>query len=295
MNMFKIALAGTALVGSLATAVANNTCSFSGFYAGGQIGVGTTKSQVSTSATSKVPLSANGQADARLGRIVRPGTDNHSSSSSLAGTGAIGGLHVGYGKHFPNRFYLGFEAYANLSKNRAKSESASGYTMEAVSERNNPNNGQPAYQNPGLLSSSDVYSGYVKAERKNSFGLALRPGMVFGNTLVNLILGVESTKFNYITNAKLTSNPFYYDAAGNPNIESFPTDLGTIKKSKRVYGFVPGLEVSFMANDHVMIGLKATHTMYRKTNLKSQYENIAVNKKVKNQATDIVAKVSYKF
>ena len=212
MNMFKIAFAGTALVGSLATAVANNTCSFSGFYAGAQVGVGTTNTHL------KTPVNFN---------------------LKSAATGFIGGAHIGYGKHFPNRFYFGFEAFGNFNSNKSK--------QEAI-----------------------AYNLIIK--RSNSFGLAFRPGMVFGNTLVNLILGIESANFKH-TFKDLTN----------------PAD--DISKSKRSYGFVPGLGVSFLANQNLVLGLEARHAMYKNTKPFKGVDDI----KSKSQSTDVMAKVSYKF
>ncbi len=131
---------GTALTSVLATSAIAGDCSFSGFYLGAQLGAGTTN----TEAKGKV--------------------NDVAEKNKLAATGAIGGLHVGYGKHFPNRFYLGLEAYGNLSGNKET------YTM-GTSNR--------------------------KAERKDSFGAKLRPGFVFGNALVYGVVGVESASFKY--------------------------------------------------------------------------------------------------
>ncbi|MGI4852076.1 MAG: outer membrane beta-barrel protein [Janthinobacterium lividum] len=223
MKMLRLALTATALVGSLATAMAN-TCSFSGFYAGGQIGMGTMNTHVNGSAP--------------VGGIA--GNTTFSINERFAATGVVGGLHLGYGKHFPNRVYMGVEGWGNLSNNKET------HRLPLGGGANAP---QVAF----------------KAERKNAFGIALRPGMVFGNTLVNAILGVESAKFKYETS------------------ENFTGVASGFSKSKRRIGFVPGLEVSFHANDHVVLGVKATHTLYRKKD------------SIKTQATDVMAKASYKF
>jgi outer membrane immunogenic protein len=84
--------------------------------------------------------------------------------NKFGATGAIGGLHVGYGKHFPNRFYLGLEAYGNLSGNKE---------------------------------TNSVGTATRKVERNNSFGAKLRPGFVFGNALVYGVVGIESASFKY--------------------------------------------------------------------------------------------------
>ena len=223
MKTLKLALAGTALVGALTTAMAN-TCSFSGFYAGAQVGMGTMNTRVNTTYESTVAI-----------------------NEKFAATGMVGGLHVGYGKHFPNRFYLGMEGWGSLSNNKEN---------HILTDTN-------VFDDPeGPITIVQKYQ--LRAERKNALALALRPGMVFGNTLVNAILGIESAKFKYLTNID-DSDPVIYSS------------------SKRRYGFVPGLEVSFHANDHVVLGLRATHTMYRKKD------------NFRTQATDVVARASYKW
>ena len=226
MKTLRLALTATALVGSLATAMAN-TCSFSGFYAGGQIGMGT----MNTHVTASGPLT----------NIT--GSPVATSNERFAATGIIGGLHVGYGKHFPNRFYLGVEGWGNLTGNKENHDIAV------------------------TLNGANAVAVRAKGERKNTLGFGFRPGMVFGNTLVNAILGVESAKFKNTLTGQFTNNATneYYS------------------KSKRRWGFVPGLEVSFHANDHVVLGLRATHTLYRKKD------------SIKTQATDVMAKASYKF
>ena len=243
MNMFKIALAGTALVGSLATAVANNTCSFSGFYAGGQIGVGVTNSHVKANFN------------------ISPGNTGR-FNEKVAATGLIGGAHVGYGKHFPNRFYFGFEAYGNFSSNKSTQQFSVNSTNGA-----NFNN----------------FVGAIRVKRQNSIGLALRPGMVFGNTLVNLILGAESTKFNYASAYKGQIVNAAGVVQGNPVV-------GSLSKSKRSYAFVPGLGVSFLANERLVLGLEAKAPMYK--NVKPVK---GTDLKVKTQVIDVMAKISYKF
>ena len=140
MKTLTLALAGTALVGALVTSAVAGDCSFSGFYLGAQLGAGTTNTEAKGT--------VNGIAE----------------KNKLAATGAIGGLHVGYGKHFPNRFYLGLEAYGNLSGNKE---------------------------------TNTVGEDTRKTERKNSFGAKLRPGFVFGNALVYGVVGVESASFKY--------------------------------------------------------------------------------------------------
>ena len=154
MKTLTLALAGTALVGALATSAVAGDCSFSGFYLGAQLGAGTTNTEV------KGTTLVNGV--------------NTAEKNRFAATGAIGGLHVGYGKHFPNRFYLGLEAYGNLSGNKE---------------------------------TNSIDTLIRKVERKNAFGAKLRPGFVFGNALVYGVVGIESASFKYnVSNAAGTGS-----------------------------------------------------------------------------------------
>jgi outer membrane immunogenic protein len=170
MKTLTLALAGTALVGALATSAVAGDCSFSGFYLGAQLGAGTTNTEV------------KGTTD-----VV--GTDV-AEKSKLAGTGAVGGLHVGYGKHFPNRFYMGLEAYGNLSGNKE---------THTTGDNNR------------------------KVERNNAFGAKLRPGFVFGNALVYGVVGVESASFKYSASNNAAANT----GSNNGRRTGIPVGLGT--------------------------------------------------------------------
>jgi len=223
MKTLKLALAGTALAGALATSAIAADCSFSGFYLGAQLGAGTTNTEAKNTVT------ATGV----------------SNKSNLAATGAIGGLHVGYGKQFPNRFYLGLEAYGNLSSNNQ--------------------------------SSTDSRLNQIKTQRNNAFGLALRPGFVWGNALLYAKLGVESANFKYST--------------------TLANGAGSGSNSGRRTGFVPGLGVAFNAAEHVMLGVEATHTFYnsRTANTSSPAGVTLTSTKFQSQATDFFARASYKW
>ena len=74
-------------------------------------------------------------------------------------------MHAGYGKHFPNRFYLGAEVYGYLSNNNKTNNSGLGLV--------------------------------TKAQRTNGFGIVVRPGMVFGNALFFVKAGVGSAQMKY--------------------------------------------------------------------------------------------------
>ena len=103
MKKLKLALMGTALASVLGSPAISADCTFSGFYMGAQLGAGTTNTEMKFD---QPRLAAT---------VTLQGQEAMSRKNRLGATSAIGGLHVGYGKQFPNRFYLGVEAYGNLS------------------------------------------------------------------------------------------------------------------------------------------------------------------------------------
>lgn len=121
----------------------------------------------------------------------------------------------------------------------------------------------------------------TKATRKHEFGVALRPGFVCGNALLYVKAGISSAKWQYRTNFASTG----VAEAHNGNT------------SKHRMGFVPGLGVAFMATDHVMVGLEATHTMFKKQSTSTRVANgtVAYKGKVKSHVTDFTGRVSYKW
>lgn len=234
INMKKLALlAASAAVLTSAANAAMEGKHFTGFYVGGQLGYGSGKSEWSSK-------------DIRAGANV-----NH--KSDVGTRGVLGGLHVGFGKEFGNKFYLGLEAFGNLSKTEGKTRSQDGDA-----------------------------SLRTKATRKHEFGAALRPGFVCGNALLYVKAGISSAKWQYRTNYAVTGVPA---AAHNGNT------------SKHRIGFVPGLGVSFMASDHIMVGVEATHTMYKKQSTSTRQSNgtVAYKGKVKSHVTDFTGRVSYKW
>ena len=77
-------------------------------------------------------------------------------------------------------------------------------------------------------------------------------------------------------------------------------------KNGRRTGFVPGIGVSFNATDHIILGVEATHTFYNDASVNNvgRRDAIAVNgaagtatntTKFHSQATDVLARVSYKW
>lgn len=141
MKNIKHMLMGTALAVSLTTASMAAECTFSGFYMGTQLGYGS--------------LNNNGKS----GKEAFKGT-------TIGGAGLVGGLHAGYGKQFSNRFYLGLEAYGNLTNQEQKFRFEEGHS-------------------------------YLESKQKKqySIGLKLRPGIVIGNAMVYGILGADYTRF----------------------------------------------------------------------------------------------------
>lgn len=202
--MKKVLLASAAALSIAGTASATGA-NFTGFYLGANLGYGTGDIDVKDSV----------------------------AKIELGGRGVRGGLHVGYGKQFNNRFYLGLEANGYLSGLK----DAVNITADGVN---------------------------IKSELKRNWGIGarLRPGVVFDNALAYAIVG-----FDYA------------------NIKTSGTTVAgaSFNKSNRKFGFVPGLGVEFMATDHVKVGVEATHTFYPKV------ENL------KLQATEFVARVSYKW
>ena len=251
MKNLKLALMGTALVSILGSAAIAGDCTFSGFYLGAQLGGGATHTEIKFT---QPHLAATAH---RLEQQEMHG------KNKLSASGAIGGLHVGYGKQFPNRFYLGLEAYGNLIGNRE-----SNYRNEKLSYNQ-------------MVTVERKY----KIERNNSFGLALRPGVAFGNTLFYAKLGVESANFKY-------------------SVANSETDTKTQTGSAngRRIGFVPGVGVSFNLTDHMILGLEATYAFYKSASIKDVNERdqprparTKNSTKFQSQATDVFARVSYKW
>ena len=162
---------------------------------------------------------------------------------------------------------MGVEAHGNLSNNKSKNTFS-----EARPEYNKETN--------------------FKSERTNSFGIAVKPGITLGNTLFYLKAGIESANFKY---------SIFEESRGTTSVGS--------KNSRRI-GFVPGIGVAFNVTDHIILGVEATHTFYKDAKI----ENVGVRRgndidalrrhpdgtttnsnKFHSQATDVFARVSYKW
>ena len=256
MNMFKLMLMGTALVPLFTMSIASSNQSFSGFYTGAQLGLSDKNSHVSHKVANSIL--------------------QFKTKEAFASTGLLGGLHAGYGKQFSNQFYLGIEAFGNLINDKSSNKVN---FRETVSNIANTSDLQDInYQ----INDSRIFS----HKRHYSLGFALRPGIVFHNVLVNLILGIESTKSKrYNVNINQIQSVSYQQGPNNPPTTTFPyssanNNLLSKSRSSFIPGFISGLEISFHAHDNILLGLRASHTFYRKQN------------NVKIQTTDIMIKAS---
>ncbi|AIL12866.1 hypothetical protein IM40_04025 [Candidatus Paracaedimonas acanthamoebae] len=201
MKKLALTVASAAVLASAANAAMEGK-NFSGFYVGGHLGYGSGKTKIKDS------------------------TVGAQTNIDLGSNGVVGGLHVGFGKEFNNKLYLGLEAFGNIGKHEGKI-------------------------NAGTSN--------LKFKRENEFGAAFRPGFVCGNALLYVKAGVSSASW------KLENH------------------------KKRKIAFVPGLGASFMASEHVVVGVEATHTMYKKHHEKG------TNVKATARVTDVTGRVSYKW
>ena len=251
MNVLKL-LTSASLVCALSLNAYGDKGNFSGFYVGAQGGYGGTK--------------IDGQS--LLNRDLPPhGVDRTTHAGHLGGDKMIGGIHAGYGRQFPNNFYLGIEAYGNLAKDVSQT------ALTTASADHNP--AHPTRFNANT---------FLKAERSHTLGMTLRPGIVMDKTLVYAKIGIES--FDAIFSASDSST---FSSPGMPN----HTRAQKGKSRKRIYGFVPGIGVYFKVTDHVLLGFEASHGFY-------QSHSFNLNKKgsratFKSQTNDVLARVSYQW
>lgn len=199
---------------------------------------------LSALATTAVANDTNGFSGFYVGGNVGYGTASYktaydaNTSTDIAGKGVLGGLQIGYGKQFVNNFYTGLEATGSLSGNKGSDRAG---TFKA-----------------------DV-------KRTNSFGVHVRPGYVFGNTLVAAKIGIESAALKFST--RNTATPAN-DASSN----------------SRKTGFVVGAGIDTKVSDHVVVGLQGTQTFYKSVSF-GKTANAKTN--IKTNATDVVARISY--
>jgi outer membrane immunogenic protein len=250
-------LIGTSLLAAMTLSAQAHQGNFSGFYAGAQYGT----------MHSKADLRANTEyyTDER----IRPGdiTTKLRYNRNVSTTNVIGGLHAGYGKQFSNSFYLGIEAYGNLSNHLAQ-------TSFKDFEHTNINE---------LYRDRIPYERNLKLERKNTLGITLRPGIVFGNTLLYAKLGIESAHLSLQDDIK-DRDTLYRDDIKIPSSTTH----------KRVYGFVPGIGASFKVTDHVLLGLEVTHALYKNTTFNLSKKNSKASLKSQTY-NEFFARISYKW
>lgn len=226
---------GTVAVAPAPVATVKSSCrDFTGFYIGGHLGYGSGKSEwTGKDCGCYTPVQYNRDAGTR---------------------GALGGLHIGYGKELTSTFYLGLEAFGNLSNTEG--------TARIYFD------GQSFFR--------------AKAKRKNEFGIAIRPGFNCGNALFYVKAGVSSAKWEFKT---FYSGPYPYPLPSTNNI------------SKRKVAFVPGLGASMLIAKNIIIGVEATHSIYKKQNNHVKFSNgeIVERGKIKSHVTDVTFRASYKF
>lgn len=157
MNILKHSIFSTAFVTSLATSSVASNASFSGFYLGAQMGYG------------------SGTLEAE--------SQNKKYGGKLGLSGLSGGLHAGYGYHFPNGLYLGGEGYLNAYDQHQKSK----------------------------LNSIIACS----IKKKHAFGFKVRPGFVSGNALFYGVIGYESARFKFKSESGYTLKKENYDERYN--------------------------------------------------------------------------------
>ncbi len=138
---------------------------------------------------------------------------NHFAKGRLAGSALSGGVALGYG-WAKNRFYLGSTVEADLSSLKTTLE------LERVN---------------------------LTAKQSNSFGVRLRPGMVFcGQTLVHLTVGGTWAKW------KMNANPR-------------PTRTHrSVSLAKRRGGFTYGAGVQMKVTDRLRMGFEYLRTDFAK-------------------------------
>lgn len=142
MKKLALIIASTIALTSTANACMKHA-NFTGFYAGAHLGFGS-------------------------GTMKQTGNSDHGQS------GILGGLHVGFGKEFNNKLFLGLEAFGNFNKTEGR-----------------------------FLDNAS--NAHLKITRRNEFGAALRPGFVCGgNVLLYVKAGVSSAAWKAEKSKRVT-------------------------------------------------------------------------------------------
>lgn len=192
------------------------------------------------------------------------GASTANFNNDLGLKGFRGGLHLGYGKLFQNKFYLGLEGSADLSNTSGKLDTAGPDIGEGQTKFN------------------------LDAKRREAFGLALRAGTMFGSMLAYAKIGVETAKWKF----KASQSNYLAGVGG--------AIAGTTDKSKneRLTGLVLGLGMETMLTDHVIFGGEWTHTRYRNSSTLEVTQNATretLQFKLKPTTNDFRLRLGYKW
>lgn len=107
-------------------------------------------------------------------------------------------------------------------------------------------------------------------KRKDSFGAALKAGYkVTTDTVLGAKAGISSTKYT--------------------------TSFGGLKAHKRHIGFVPGVYVEKLINDHVTVGVEYSYLMSKKHTSKARVNGVDIRTSIKPRSHDMLVRVGYKF
>ena len=154
------------------------------------------------------------------GTLNRNNAGNN-DSSDLGAQSPVASVFFGYG-YAPNPagLYLGAEVFAQFENVKAK-------------------------RNEFLTDVPNPISGTTTLKTNNTFGLLGKVGYVCKETLINLILGVSTTKFNYQSNLFPLSSPI------------------NLSSNKRRTGFVTGIGMDYAIARNVSVGGEFLYTFYQ--------------------------------
>lgn len=228
--------------------VALSAPSFSGFYAGGGIGVNQNSWSANSSASANhfniVPFSAR----------LFPGTSTivNSVDSKHSASAISGALSLGYAlQGASSPWYLGAEASLDLTANRGIKVSKSS-SIEYAS----------TFRYSGFPQELDILSSSTKASYSNpAYALDLRPGLVaWVESLIYGRVGVGFTRMNLRTNNILNIT---YPAA------AFADPMFELNNSmhKSLAGLRLGLGAERHINNHLSWFVDYVHTSYGNTKL----------------------------
>jgi opacity protein-like surface antigen len=234
---------------SASSALAHNCCHMAGFYAGANIGYGSGYGKMSMDAF----------------RVVDP-DHNVKQLHHLGLSGFRGGVHIGYGTLFQNKFYLGVEGSADLSNTHGKSH--------VIAMDRNGDHFLPVFN--------------FRARRRDSLGLAVRVGGMLGGMLAYAKVGVETARWRF--DALQAS----YLGGGQAGRNFF----SSIGQTKRLTGVVFGLGMETMLTDHIILGGEWVYTNYTKApSLPLTYRTTAESLvfKFSPRTNDFRLRLSYKW